>query len=446
MYKPSKYNLLFYHEGHLIVFNTYYKTIASFEKKNEQALKVILLKFDRKYIDMNSDLIEFCYNKNFMINQDVNEIDLLSEECKKLVNSKILQLTIMPTYCCNLSCIYCFQKHKPDSFMSDEIIKDIVTFVENNIDHYNGLYVEWFGGEPLITKKKVLQMHKAFRKIAVSHKRPYVARITTNGYELDLDTFQELYKNNCFIYYISIDGSKEIHDRQRPGKGGQGTYDRIIDNLKNISNTIKARNFRIEIRVNNSTETLKYIEDFYLEYKRYFGDDKRFSLVLDAVQDWSDRTENMYDSLLQDSDVAPLGELASKYNIQLNNMSLNTLTTQICQAAKRYAYSIFFDGTIHKCQMAMERDEYKGISHIGKISDKGLIINKEKESLWVSDSFPQQCYECIALPLCLGKKCVYAINIKEEKCENIQDKLVSSLKVQEFCKINKIECYKEKVL
>src|SRR5699024_12802524 len=66
---------------------------------------------------------------------------------------------------------------------------------------------------------------------------PYTT-LFRSGYFLDLKTFEQLYKSNCFVYYISIDGEKQTHDKQRPCKNGQGSYDKIMENLKQIKQRV----------------------------------------------------------------------------------------------------------------------------------------------------------------------------------------------------------------
>ena len=287
-------------------------------------------------------------------------------------------------------------------------------------------------------------MNKKFKEICRCAKVPYASRITTNGFFLDIDTFEQMFKNNCFVYYISIDGGKELHDKQRPCKSGHGSYEVIMRNLSQIKDKVISRNFRIEIRVNCSSHMYCEFEHFLSDFEKKFGKDKRFLLIIETVNDWSDRTKEMRrrGQLLTHSNMSELGKIAHKYNISLASMDKHSLKTQMCQAGKRNAYSIFYDGTIHKCQMALESDEYRRLDTIGKVTDNGEFdIEREKESIWVKDFFPKSCEKCRLLPMCLGKKCIYQKEIQGYECEGVEEKFLDIYMAYDASKLENIPLF-----
>lgn len=426
--QSSKYNILFPENDEYILLNTYSKKIVKMNKAKYAEVKSIL-ESDHPENCQNTALIHRLKEFQFLIDEGDQTLEKLQQNCVDLVMSKTLHITMMMTYTCNFDCIYCFQNHIPNSLMTDEMVEKTLDFVRKEIREkkIERLYVEWFGGEPLILKKKMLYLHKQFRTIAKEFHIPYYSRITTNGYELDLDTFNELYKNHCFVYYISLDGSRTTHDRQRPLKNKSGTYDVIIKNLKAIHDHVSYKNFRIEIRINNSSSTMKELGQFLAEFAKIFGNDSRFALVFDVVQDWGDRTKTMQDELIAKDQLEESAMLATKYNLNLVDFSFSSLETQICQAAKKNAFSIFYDGSIIKCQMALERDQYKDLNVVGNVVTG---IDENRERVWVDDKFPDQCNHCVALPLCYGKKCVFTTKVKQEKCTDIESALIDQIKLE----------------
>lgn len=410
--KSSRFNITYICKDYYVIFNTKTKNIIKFPCEQKDLLDSILQGSDMNDFDSDYNVL---YEKGFFIADEVDELKEMCVECQQLVDSNILYLTIMPTYTCNLACTYCFQHHVPGSIINWETVDKIIKVVEKNINKYTGLYVEWFGGEPLIAKEQVLYMNQKFKEICQNIKLPYVSRITTNGYYLDLNTFKQLQQNNCFVYYISVDGNKELHDKQRPCKNGDGSYDIIMKNLKKIKNAISSRNFRIEIRVNCSYKSYDDFNKFLSKYERIFGRDSRFSLVIETINDWSNRTDDMKKSglLLENTSLLELAEIAKQYDVNLASHSQYLLNTQICQAAKKNAYSIFYDGTLHKCQMAQESKEYYEMDEIGEITEEGKFeVDDQKVSIWVSNDLLETCKTCKLLPLCFGKKCVFQTRIK----------------------------------
>lgn len=438
--KASKYNLGYEYGEFYIILNTYSKNIIRFPASQQNRINEIL---KSKNTISDEKIKSMLLEKGFLIPDDFDELGSLAKECENLVNSKVLYLTILPTYTCNLACTYCFQHHIEGAIISERTVNQLILAIKRKIKGYKALYIEWFGGEPLLAKEKVIFMNQKLKEICNNAKIPYVARMTTNGYYLDLDIFRQLFDNNCFVYYISLDGGKKLHDKQRPCKNGKSSYDMIMNNLIEIKNNIYSKNFRIEIRVNCSKAFLD-IDEFMKNYQKSFGDDKRFSLILDTINNWSDRTEQMDKDglLLGHSDLGKVGKIAQSYNVKLATSENYDLATQICQAAKKNAYSIFYDGTIHKCQMALESEEFRKKDIIGEITDDGIFyVNEEKEKAWVDDSIPKGCENCKLLPICFGKKCVFQTRIKKENCVNVEQKFIDSFFVHDASKIENIPLY-----
>ena len=50
--------------------------------------------------------------------------------------------------------------------------------------------IAWFGGEPLLAKEIIVEIMSRVREICLKNKKPFYSNITTNGYELDIKTFE----------------------------------------------------------------------------------------------------------------------------------------------------------------------------------------------------------------------------------------------------------------
>ncbi len=137
---------------------------------------------------------------------------------------------------CNLNCEYCFYLEKQALFrpgeqyrMSDEVLS---AFISNYITSQPTPVVDfvWQGGEPTLLGidffKKVIELQKPFigTKIITNS-------LQTNGTFLTSEWCQFLKKNN-FMVGISLDGPKEIHDRYRRDRKGNGTFDQVLGRLK----------------------------------------------------------------------------------------------------------------------------------------------------------------------------------------------------------------------
>ena len=88
-------------------------------------------------------------------------------------------VTLFLTESCNLSCVYCYEHHKTNSFMSFEKACEIIDYELSQCDGYEDITFELFGGEPFLafgTVKKIIDYLKSkYSSI------PYRVTLTTNG-------------------------------------------------------------------------------------------------------------------------------------------------------------------------------------------------------------------------------------------------------------------------
>jgi len=137
---------------------------------------------------------------------------------------------------CNLNCEYCFYLEKQALFganekyrMSDEVLSAYIT---NYITSQPTPLVElvWQGGEPTLLGvdffKRVVELQKPF-----VHQKTITNSLQTNG-TLLTDEWCAFLKKHNFMVGISLDGPKEIHDRYRRDRQGNGTFDRVMQGLR----------------------------------------------------------------------------------------------------------------------------------------------------------------------------------------------------------------------
>jgi uncharacterized protein len=87
-------------------------------------------------------------------------------------------------------------------------------------------YISFFGGEPLLAKSEMFALMTYARE-----RCPGVTfGVQTNGLLLDRDTFLQLRSFNARIG-ISLDGPRQIHDRNRRTIDGHPTFDRVMENI-----------------------------------------------------------------------------------------------------------------------------------------------------------------------------------------------------------------------
>ena len=391
----------------------------------------------QKYIE-NTELIsnenlDLLKKYNYIIEkgqEQLNEIKTITSI--KKYDNKVLRLTIIPTNSCNFRCIYCYQPER-NSFMTDKTMEGVIKWIENNITFFKELNISWFGGEPLLKKGLIIETMRQIQAICRFWKKPMVASITTNGYELDFESFTKLVSYGVLYYQITIDGGQKTHNKQRPHKTNNDSYSVIINNLKQIKNNQFRKRFEIGIRINISGNmSSESIFQFIDEMEETFSHDKRFVFVWQWVRDWGGERINSYnkDELVKKGDECiEFIEYAQKKGLYSPDIIESTIGADSCEAFYKYGYVINYDGSVFKCAMLME--DYEN-NCIGYIDNYGRMILNNNENKWLQDdAISKKCEKCPFLPMCLVSRCHYSVKVRSKlKCMeyiDLIDKLIDNM-------------------
>lgn len=136
---------------------------------------------------------------------------------------------------CNFSCRYCFADHSVgQDFKKMNHLREIIeTFVRQHRDK-KVLFVDLSGsGEPLLHLKEIVRIAKFCRRLSEVYSTSVVVQFVTNGYLLTEKTVEVLQKN-AVLFGVSVDGTRENHDKNRVLADGRGTYDVVRSNLMRI--------------------------------------------------------------------------------------------------------------------------------------------------------------------------------------------------------------------
>lgn len=273
------------------IYNHYVEEKNDYIIYNYLSKKIIKINnFDMNIRNLPYDVTNELKELGFLVDEGINEKDLAKLKYIDYVHSNELILILFPTEDCNFRCTFCYENFN-GKYMNDEILNSTLLFLRKNITKYSNLYIDWFGGEPLLAKKFIYKFSETAIKICQSAKIPYRAGITTNGYLLDKETMQTLLKYKITSYHITLCGDEKSHDAIRYLKNGQGTFQVIIKNLLDIKQ-IKSKVFRIQVRINVTKGMLNTLGEFLKWLAEKFGDDERFSFYFRPVGDWGSHIFN----------------------------------------------------------------------------------------------------------------------------------------------------------
>lgn len=139
---------------------------------------------------------------------------------------------------CNLACRYCFagegEYHGRRALMSPEVGKRALDYLVDNSGDRVNLEVDFFGGEPLMNWETVKELVAYGRSLEEPKHKKFRFTLTTNGILLT-DEVMEFANREMANIVLSIDGRREINDKMRPFRGGQGSYDQIVPKFLKVA-------------------------------------------------------------------------------------------------------------------------------------------------------------------------------------------------------------------
>ena len=177
---------------------------------------------------------------------------------------------------CNLRCRYCFYHDEQENrdtfsygFMSEETLEILV---QKALDAATGFCSFGFqGGEPTLRGLDFFQKLIFLQKKYNVHHIKIANAIQTNGLAID-DEWAEFLHDNHFLVGLSLDGVKEVHDRNRLDPEGKGTFNRVLKTAQKL--TAHQVDFNLLTVVTNRTaDSISKIYSFYrrsnLLYQQY---------------------------------------------------------------------------------------------------------------------------------------------------------------------------------
>lgn len=420
MYKFSNYNIVNINEkGKNYIYNVLTKKCNLLEEEIYNIVK----NNNIERIVRDGKLLKLMLTNGYIIKDKDDELDMVEYKYHEIsYKLDTLEITMIMTHSCNFNCIYCYQTGLSTP-ITEESAEKILKFIEKKINNgVKRIYINWFGGEPLMEYHMVEQLSRDILELSRRKGASYIGRITTNGYLLNKIMFEKLLATHILVFIVTLDGTKDYHDRQRMLKDGSGTYDTIMSNLKEIRN-IK-RNFIFDIRVNVSENNYNEMENFINKFNINFGQYRQFNLVFEAVHDWhGERIQEHLEQVVSDvSKIAALYKLSARKHIELQSYLKYDEAIQFCPASKKNGFVITGDAFVYKCEMAMNDKNLKSDNCIGYIDKNGnMIVDEKKEARWLTRSRElEKCYNCVAYPYCMGGgQCNFGIKFqKKSRCND----------------------------
>jgi uncharacterized protein len=414
-----------------ILYNSFSDKYISFQKNEVEDIQYYLNHLENLEADY-PDIFDDFVKLGFVKDEDFDELDYIFFENKNVtLCNKNYHLTINPTLQCNYRCWYCcvedshtlYENRRMDDVTIDKVKKHIQYMIEQ--EHITELYLDWFGGEPLMYFYQVVYPISLFAiKLCEKHNLPFRNHVTTNAYFIDeqmIDAFNEIH---LYTFQIPIDGNKQKHNQVKNHEG-EGHYDQILETINNICEKIS--DSQIVMRVNYDKQTLRGVSSVINDIKKK----NREKIFVDYQRIWQvDITRD------NDGNNQPLIKIKKEFEAAGFRSMYHAYRRKnytCCYSDSFYHRVINYDGKVFKCTAR----DYNDDLCIATLQDNGSMnLRKNLLSRMFSGvTFDnEKCRSCKQLPLCFGPCIQSHFEIKMGKASFVCSQDVSEISFDEYIK------------
>ena len=337
--------------------------------------------------------------KNEKIDDKIKSI--LKDAHDKTAKEKITIMYIIPTNSCNLKCTYCFIGKLNDKQikMEKDIALDAVDKFNNHLEKIGEKgTIFFYGAEPLLN----FELIRDTVSYAKSKKYNIDFAMVSNGI-LITEEIADFIKNNNIALGISIDGPKEITDKNRIFKGNStSVYDMVINKIK----MLKSRNVDFGLSIT--------IAPVFLENEEYF---LNWILNLDVqninynllhftykTDEWKNYYKKATDFIYKSNNLLfEKGFNEDRINRKYEAFYNRFFKFSDCGAIGGNQITICPNGDIEICHGYWNRKDKK-LPNIKHITDLSELFKEKEYKKWAANITlnKKKCLSCSAIYICGG--------------------------------------------
>lgn len=329
------------------------------------------------------------------------------------MNYKFIHLLYVPTMACNMACKYCYlednTKDEWSKFGALDTLKYAVEkFHDSNVIPFN---ISLHGGEVTTLSKKdfesvvkyIYDYYKDNKKLIESNGFKIGSpHIKTNLYDLEkhIDTIKK--------YGVSISGSLDLpldmHDEYRVTKGGKGTFDKILENVKLLEDLpnkkkVSATIFKEHFDLDKIVKDIKYLHENTClnmnDFNFMIGFDYNSNGILHHISE--EEQVEMFMRMHKEFDGTDLDE-------GVNGAWFNEFGPDYCTNCTNCGEKFFLlekNGDIYSCVRGQKNKDF----YYGNIykDDVCTILENAKEKMLANHrrvGFNEECSKCKYLYIC----------------------------------------------
>lgn len=414
--KESRYNVWVERDGASYVYNGVSGGVLRMSGDERAAVERVIGDPDAR--DCPPRLLERMALGRMLVPDEADEITMLATRYRaSRYDTSRFAMTLVTSLGCNFDCPYCFEAKHP-SIMSDGVVAAILQVLDGQLPRISSFSAAWFGGEPLVGKRPLLELSDLFIARCQASGVDYSASITTNGYLLDEETCVQLRDRRVGSVQVGLDGPPDIHDRMRPLLNGKGTFWRIVANLHHAVEC-----FPVAVRVNIDSENVARVEELFeiLQSEGLSGKLSLYPGQLVGVDDGTPAPSATYaPRCFKSSEFAGVElaftQMAAKYGF--GQPSLPPPSGAPCTAVRSNEIVVGSKGELYKCWDSVGNQR----EVVGTIFDYTNQNGRRRRWLEYDPFSDEECRSCIALPVCMGGCAHHAMDVlqHENRCSTFR--------------------------
>lgn len=210
-------------------------------------------------------------------------------------------LTLELNQICNLKCRYCYLGEKNGAKMELTTAEKAINLAFSNtrIHKDRKLWIDFIGGEPLLSFSVIKNLVDYIEKKNESYQYNLLYSTTTNATVLSEEKIEYIILKN-FNLKISLDGRKNVNDRNRIAISGESVHDEIIKRLGLLQKYERATGKLVQ--VTNVITKNNYLD--YYDTLVYLTDVLGFKIIdsaIDTTVPWSSEELLQFEEILQEA-------------------------------------------------------------------------------------------------------------------------------------------------
>lgn len=308
---------------------------------------------------LDGDTVEALEASGFVVAGELDELAALRDAFERERATPHLKFTVGLTMACNFACPYCFEEHRNEHMsiaIADATFDHIVAQLE--AARAESVFVNWFGGEPLLNVDVLCHFSRRLRDHTAARGIAYQSLVITNGALLTRAVAEQLRDAGVEAAQVTVDGPAEIHDKRRPFKGGQASFDKILANLRAMHDVLRVT-LRVNVDHGNEAHQGELVR--VLHGAGLLDGPHAAKLYAGKVTEYTEQSEMLWTPLEQ-REIHALGDPISREMVALGlppsprPSPFAAIERGGCSAMRKHSFVIGPLGQLFKCELGIHDD------------------------------------------------------------------------------------------